>query len=45
VEKALYTILGDAKYAAEDEKNSTQLVKKAKSVMFKAMAVGQKLKR
>ncbi len=41
VEKALYTILGDAQYAAEDEKKSSWMVKKAKSVLFKAMALGR----
>jgi phytoene dehydrogenase-like protein len=45
VEKALYTILGDPQYAGEDEKKSSRLVKKAKSVLFRAMAAGQKLKR
>jgi phytoene dehydrogenase-like protein/NAD-dependent dihydropyrimidine dehydrogenase PreA subunit len=45
VEKALYCILGDEKYAPEDEKKSSRLVKKAKSLLFKAMAAGQKLKR
>jgi phytoene dehydrogenase-like protein/NAD-dependent dihydropyrimidine dehydrogenase PreA subunit len=45
VEKALYTILGDPHYKAEDEKKSSRVVKKAKSVLFKAMAIGQKLKR
>jgi phytoene dehydrogenase-like protein len=45
VEKALYMILGDAKYKAEDEKKSSWLAKKAKSALFKAMAAGQKLKR
>ena len=45
VEKALYTILGDPLYAPEDEKASSRLVKKAKSVLFKVMAAGQKLKR
>ena len=45
VEKALYTILGDEQYKAEDEKRSSRLVKKGKSLLFKAMAAGQKLKR
>ena len=45
VEKALYTILGDPLYAPEDEKASSRLVKKTKSVLFKVMAAGQKLKR
>jgi len=44
VEKALYLILGDANYAAGDEKKSSRVVKKAKSVLFKAMALSQKLK-
>ena len=45
VEKALYMILGDAKYAPEDEKKASRVVKKAKSVLFKAMAISQTLKR
>ena len=45
VEKALYSILGDPLYEAEDEKESSRLAKKAKSLLFKAMAAGQKLKR
>jgi hypothetical protein len=45
VEKALYMILGDPQYKAEDEKKSSRVVKKAKSILFKAMAVSQKLKR
>jgi phytoene dehydrogenase-like protein/NAD-dependent dihydropyrimidine dehydrogenase PreA subunit len=45
VEKVLYTILGDEKYRAEDEKKSALMVKKIKSFMFKIMAEGQKLKR
>ena len=45
VEKALYCLLGDEKYKAEDEKKSSWLAKKAKSTLFKAMAAGQKLKR
>ena len=45
VEKTLYMILGDPLYKSEDEKKSSRLVKKAKSVLFKAMAAGQKLKR
>ena len=45
VEKTLYMILGDPLYKLEDEKKSSRLVKKAKSVLFKAMAAGQKLKR
>jgi phytoene dehydrogenase-like protein/NAD-dependent dihydropyrimidine dehydrogenase PreA subunit len=45
VEKALFMILSDPQYKAEDEKKSSRLVKKAKSVLFKAMAAGQKLKR
>jgi phytoene dehydrogenase-like protein/NAD-dependent dihydropyrimidine dehydrogenase PreA subunit len=44
VEKALHIILGDAQYKAEDEKRSSWLAKKAKSVLFKAMAAGQRLK-
>ncbi len=44
VEKALYTILGDEQYKAEDEKRSAWITKKAKSVLFKLMAAGQKLK-
>jgi phytoene dehydrogenase-like protein/NAD-dependent dihydropyrimidine dehydrogenase PreA subunit len=44
VEKALYSILGDEKYKAQDERRSARLVKKAKSLLFKAMAAGQKLK-
>jgi len=45
VEKVLYTVLGDPQYKAEDEKKSSRVVKKAKSVLFKAMAISQKLKR
>jgi phytoene dehydrogenase-like protein len=45
VEKALYTILGDPQYKAEDEKKSAWVGKKAKSILFKIMAAGQKLKR
>jgi phytoene dehydrogenase-like protein/NAD-dependent dihydropyrimidine dehydrogenase PreA subunit len=45
VEKALYMILGDAQYEAEDEKRSAWLAKKAKSALFRTMAAGQKLKR
>ncbi len=45
VEKALYTILGDEQYKAEDEKKSAWIAKKAKSMLFKVMAAGQKLKR
>lgn len=45
VEKALYMILGDVNYAAEDEKKSSRLGKKAKSMLFKVMAASQKLKR
>lgn len=45
VEKALFTILGDPLYAAEDEKKSSRLAKKVKSILFKALAAGQKLKR
>ena len=45
VEKALYLILGDEKYKAEDEKTSARLGKWAKSMLFRALAVGQRLKR
>jgi phytoene dehydrogenase-like protein len=45
VEKALYRILGDPQYKAEDEKRGVWLTKKAKSLLFKAMAAGQKMKR
>ncbi len=45
VEKALFMILGDAQYEAEDEKRSAWLAKKAKSALFRTMAAGQKLKR
>jgi phytoene dehydrogenase-like protein/NAD-dependent dihydropyrimidine dehydrogenase PreA subunit len=45
VEKALFSILGDKKYSAEDEKKSAWLAKKAKSVLFRLMAAGQKMKR
>jgi hypothetical protein len=45
VEKALYTILGDPLYAAEDEKSSARLGKWAKSQLFRVMAGLQKLKR
>jgi phytoene dehydrogenase-like protein len=44
VEKALFSILGDKKYAAEDEKKSAWLGKKAKSILFRLMAAGQKMK-
>ena len=44
VQKALYTILGDPQYKAEDEKKSSWIAKKAKSTLFKLMAAGQKLK-
>jgi phytoene dehydrogenase-like protein/NAD-dependent dihydropyrimidine dehydrogenase PreA subunit len=44
VEKALYTILGDAQYAAADEKKTSRLVRKAKSILFKAMAGLQKFR-
>jgi len=44
VEKALFSILGDKKYAAEDEKKSAWLGKKAKSILFRFMAAGQKMK-
>jgi phytoene dehydrogenase-like protein/NAD-dependent dihydropyrimidine dehydrogenase PreA subunit len=45
VEKALFSILGDKKYAAEDEKKSAWLGRKAKSILFRLMAAGQKMKR
>ncbi len=46
VEKALYTILGDAAICRRRmRKILPDVVKKAKSVLFKAMAVSQKLKR
>jgi phytoene dehydrogenase-like protein len=45
VEKALYTILGDEQYKAQDEKSSARLRKWAKSMLFRAMAAGQRLKR
>ena len=45
VEKVLYRILGDERYKAEDEKSSTRLAKRAKSMLFRVMAAGQKLKR
>jgi phytoene dehydrogenase-like protein/NAD-dependent dihydropyrimidine dehydrogenase PreA subunit len=44
VEKALLSILGDKKYAAEDEKKSAWFGKKAKSILFRIMAAGQKMK-
>jgi hypothetical protein len=44
VEKALYLILGDEKYSAEDEKEASWLARKAKSALFRTMAAGQKLK-
>ncbi|OGO28086.1 MAG: hypothetical protein A2136_05740 [Chloroflexi bacterium RBG_16_54_11] len=43
VEKALYRILGDPQYKAEDEKTSARLEKWVKSMLFKALAVGQRL--
>jgi phytoene dehydrogenase-like protein/NAD-dependent dihydropyrimidine dehydrogenase PreA subunit len=45
VEKALFSILGEEKYKAEDEKKSAWFGKKAKSMLFRLMAAGQKLKR
>ncbi len=45
VQKALYTILGDPQYKPEDEKQSSWLAKKVKSLLFRAMSAGQKLKR
>ena len=45
VEKALYAILGDPQYQPEDEKKSAWLAKKAKSVLFRVMAAGQRLKK
>ena len=45
VQKALYSILGDPQYKPEDEKSSSRLEKRAKSLLFKAMAFGQELKR
>jgi phytoene dehydrogenase-like protein/NAD-dependent dihydropyrimidine dehydrogenase PreA subunit len=45
VEKVLYLILGDEKYRAEDEKSSARLSKWAKSMLFRILAAGQKLKR
>lgn len=44
VEKALYAILGDPQYRAEDEKSTFWVTKKAKSILFKIMAVAQKVK-
>jgi phytoene dehydrogenase-like protein len=44
VEKALYTILGDPQYKAEDEKRATWISKKGKSLLFKTMAAVQGLK-
>lgn len=44
VEKALYLLLGDEKYSAEDEKEASWLARKAKSALFRTMAAGQKLK-
>ncbi len=44
VEKALYTILGDPQYKPEDEKAGSWLAKKAKSMLFRAMALTQTLK-
>jgi phytoene dehydrogenase-like protein len=45
VEKALYAILGDPQYQAEDEKRSSLVTKKAKSILFRVMAIGQRLKK
>lgn len=45
VEKALFAILGDPQYKAEDEKKSARLARKAKSQLFRLMAIVQKLKR
>ena len=45
VEKALYAITADRQYQAEDEKKSSWMTKKAKSMLFRVMAAGQKLKR
>ena len=44
VEKALYAILGDPQYRAEDEKSTFWVTKKAKSMLFRMMAVAQKVK-
>ena len=44
VQKALYAILSDPQFQPEDEKSSSWLSKKTKSLLFKAMAVGQKIK-
>jgi phytoene dehydrogenase-like protein/NAD-dependent dihydropyrimidine dehydrogenase PreA subunit len=45
VEKVLYQILGDDRYKPEDEKASARLTKLAKSMLFRLLAVGQRLKR
>ena len=45
VERALYAILGDARYAPQDEKFSARLAKWARSRLFKVLALGQRLKR
>ena len=45
VERALYAILGDPQYAAEDEKASARRGKWAKAQLFKLLAWVQRLKR
>ncbi|MFZ2097145.1 MAG: FAD-dependent oxidoreductase [Anaerolineales bacterium] len=45
VEKALYSLLDDPRYKAQDVKKSARLGKKAKSILFRIMAAGQKLKK
>ena len=44
VERALYLILGDPAYAPEDEKASARFGKWLKSRVFKAMALGKRLR-
>jgi hypothetical protein len=45
VEKVLFHILRDERYKPEDEKASARLTKWAKSMLFRFLAVGQRLKR
>jgi phytoene dehydrogenase-like protein/NAD-dependent dihydropyrimidine dehydrogenase PreA subunit len=45
VERVLYQILGDDQYKPEDEQSSAKLTKWVKSMLFRAMATGQRLKR
>jgi phytoene dehydrogenase-like protein len=45
VEKVLYQILKDDQYKPEDEKSSARLSKWAKSMVFRLLAIGQRLKR